>query len=172
MYSCKYDCPVRFEWDEEKNQLNIRKHGIDFNDVPEMFRQPMLALRDERFEYPEARGIGMGWINAWVSVVAYTERQGDVIRIISARRATRREVTRLSKPSISCEQDQAPVDTSDIPELDDDFFRRAELRVPAKQTVTIRLDADVLAWFKEQGAGYQTRINQLLRQYMQAQQRR
>lgn len=38
MYSCKYDCPVRFEWDEEKNQLNIRKHGIDFNDVPEMFR--------------------------------------------------------------------------------------------------------------------------------------
>jgi hypothetical protein len=94
MYICKYDCPVRFEWDEEKNQLNIRKHGIDFNDVPEMLRQPMLALRDERFEYPEARWIGMGWINAWVSVVAYTERQGDVIRIISARRATRREVTR------------------------------------------------------------------------------
>ncbi|MBI6900186.1 BrnA antitoxin family protein [Pseudomonas putida] len=78
----------------------------------------------------------------------------------------------MSKPSRSCEQDQAPVDTSDIPELDDDFFRRAELRVPAKQTVTIRLDADVLAWFKEQGTGYQTRINQLLRQYMQAQQRR
>ncbi len=78
----------------------------------------------------------------------------------------------MSKPSRSCEQDQTPVDTSDIPELDDDFFRRAELRVPAKQTVTIRLDADVLAWFKEQGAGYQTRINQLLRQYMQAQQRR
>lgn len=78
----------------------------------------------------------------------------------------------MSKPSISCEQDQTPVDTSDIPELDDDFFCRAELRVPAKQTVTIRLDADVLAWFKEQGAGYQTRINQLLRQYMQAQQRR
>ena len=78
----------------------------------------------------------------------------------------------MSKPSRSSEQDQAPVDTSDIPELDDDFFRRAELRVPAKQTVTIRLDADVLTWFKEQGAGYQTRINQLLRQYMQAQQRR
>lgn len=78
----------------------------------------------------------------------------------------------MSKPFRSCEQHQAPVDTSDIPELDDDFFRRAELRVPAKQTVTIRLDADVLAWFKEQGAGYQTRINQLLRQYMQAQQRR
>ncbi|QXH34522.1 BrnA antitoxin family protein [Pseudomonas muyukensis] len=77
----------------------------------------------------------------------------------------------MSKPSATTKQ-QPPVDTSDIPELDDDFFSRAELRVPAKQTVTIRLDADVLAWFKEQGAGYQTRINQLLRQYMQAQQRR
>lgn len=57
-----------------------------------------------------------------------------------------------------------PIDTSDIPELDDDFFRQAELRLPAKQTVTIRLDADVLAWFKDQASGYQTRINQLLRQ--------
>ena len=65
--------------------------------------------------------------------------------------------------------DDADIDTSDIPELDDDFFRRAELRVPVKQAVTI-LDADVMEWFKGQGAGYQTRINQLLRQYMQAQQ--
>ena len=68
-------------------------------------------------------------------------------------------------------QEDKDIDTSDIAELDQDFFRQAELRVPAKQTVTIRLDSDVLAWFKEQGAGYQTRINQLLRQYMQAQQR-
>ena len=68
-------------------------------------------------------------------------------------------------------QDDKDIDTSDIPELDQDFFRQAELRVPAKQAVTIRLDSDVLAWFKEQGSGYQTRINQLLRQYMQAQQR-
>lgn len=60
------------------------------------------------------------------------------------------------------------IDTGDIPELGDDFFKNAELHVPAKQAVTIRLDADVLEWFKSQGAGYQTRINQLLRQYMQA----
>ncbi|MBJ2347859.1 MULTISPECIES: BrnA antitoxin family protein [Pseudomonas] len=66
--------------------------------------------------------------------------------------------------------DDADIDTSDIPELDEDFFRRAELRVPVKQAVTIRLDADVVEWFKGQGAGYQTRINQLLQQYMQAQQ--
>ena len=66
--------------------------------------------------------------------------------------------------------DDADIDTSDIPELDENFFRRAELRVSVKQAVTIRLDADVVEWFKGQGAGYQTRINQLLQQYMQAQQ--
>lgn len=64
------------------------------------------------------------------------------------------------------------IDTSDIAELGDDFFRNAELRVPPKQAVTIRLDADVLEWFKDQGQGYQTRINQLLRMYMLTKQRR
>ncbi|WP_263322587.1 BrnA antitoxin family protein [Endozoicomonas sp. Mp262] len=64
------------------------------------------------------------------------------------------------------------IDTSDIPELDDDFFNEAELRVPVKKPVTIRLDADVLEWFKNQGQGYQTRINSLLRKYMEAQQSR
>ena len=64
--------------------------------------------------------------------------------------------------------DDQGIDTSDIPELDDDFFRRAEVHLPGKKAVTIRLDADVLEWFKGQGAGYQTRINQLLLQYMQA----
>ena len=81
----------------------------------------------------------------------------------------------MPKPSAGDDRDlpvNDQVDNSDIPELGDDFFERAELRLPAKQTVTMRLDSDVLAWFKAQGAGYQTRINQLLRQYMEARQRR
>ncbi len=61
------------------------------------------------------------------------------------------------------------IDFSDIPELGEDFFRNARLRMPGKQAMTIRLDADVLEWFKQLGPGYQTRINQLLRQYMEAQ---
>jgi uncharacterized protein (DUF4415 family) len=60
------------------------------------------------------------------------------------------------------------IDTSDIPELDDAFFRQADLRVPPKQPVTLRVDTDVLAWFKSQGHGYQTRINKLLRGYMES----
>lgn len=62
------------------------------------------------------------------------------------------------------------IDTSDIPPLDADFFANAELRMPEpKKPITIRLDADLLDWFKSQGKGYQTRINAVLRVYMDAQ---
>ncbi len=62
------------------------------------------------------------------------------------------------------------IDTSDIPPLDDDFFAHAELRLPEpKQAITIRLDADVVKWFKAQGGGYQTRMNAVLRRYMEVQ---
>jgi uncharacterized protein (DUF4415 family) len=61
------------------------------------------------------------------------------------------------------------IDTSDMPELGDDFFANAQLRIPSKKPVTIRLDADVVDWFKGQGKGYQTKINALLRRYMESQ---
>lgn len=61
------------------------------------------------------------------------------------------------------------IDTSDIPELDKDFFKKADLRMPkTKQMVSIRLDDEVLAWFKRQGKGYQTKINEILKMYMRA----
>ncbi len=63
----------------------------------------------------------------------------------------------------------ADIDTSDIPELDKAFFRHATVRLPRnKQMVSLRLDSDVLDWFKRQGKGYQTRINAVLRAYMEA----
>jgi uncharacterized protein (DUF4415 family) len=61
------------------------------------------------------------------------------------------------------------IDFSDIPEQGKAFFKRAVLRVPEPKTaVTIRLDRQVLDWFKAKGPGYQTRINALLRAYMEA----
>lgn len=68
------------------------------------------------------------------------------------------------------EMEDKDIDTSDIPELDDEFFNNAKIRMPSKQPVTLRVDSDVLAWFKSQGQGYQTRINKLLRAYMESQQ--
>jgi len=54
----------------------------------------MLVLRDDRVDYGEERWISLGWIKALVGVVVYTERRGDVIRIISARKATKQEAKR------------------------------------------------------------------------------
>ena len=59
------------------------------------------------------------------------------------------------------------IDTSDIPELNEEFFRKAHINLPPKQSVRLDLDTDVLNWFKSQGQGYQIRINTLLRSYME-----
>jgi uncharacterized protein (DUF4415 family) len=61
------------------------------------------------------------------------------------------------------------IDYSDIPELDEAFFEKAVIVLPQpKASVSIRLDQEVLDWFKAQGKDYQTRINALLRAYMEA----
>ena len=61
------------------------------------------------------------------------------------------------------------IDCSDIPELDDAFWKNAKLVIPPhKQQLTIRLDSDILGWLKGQGQGYQTRINSILRSYYEA----
>ena len=64
------------------------------------------------------------------------------------------------------------IDFSDTPELTPDMFARAIVRrglkpVPRKAQLTIRLDRDVLEWYRKQGRGHQTRLNALLRAYMQ-----
>ena len=61
------------------------------------------------------------------------------------------------------------IDTSDIPELSESFWdnaTRGRFYKPLKSSTTVRVDADVLAWLKSQGKGYQTRINAILRDAM------
>ena len=82
---------MKFEWDEEKNKVNIRKHGIDFNDVPELFGHPMLTMLDVRSDYEEERWVGIGLLFGVVGVVVYMVKEDDIIRIISARKANKRE---------------------------------------------------------------------------------
>lgn len=78
---------MNYEWDEAKRLSNIRKHDIDFVDVPEVFDGDTVIFEDKRFDYGEPRFIVIGILKGRVVVVAYTERHG-VIRIISARKAT------------------------------------------------------------------------------------
>jgi uncharacterized DUF497 family protein len=88
---------MQFEWDEAKNLENIRKHQIDFADIPEMFESPMLIELDDRIDYGEDRWVGIGLLRNGVAVVVWTERQSDVIRIISARKANRYERKRFEQ---------------------------------------------------------------------------
>ncbi len=87
-----YTSAVRFEWDEAKRTANIAKHGIDFLDVPEIFTSLMLVGSDVRKDYGETRTIGFGFIRGRLMAVVFTER-AKVIRIISARKANKREET-------------------------------------------------------------------------------
>jgi hypothetical protein len=81
---------MSYEWDERKRRTNVKKHGIDFIDVPELFDSDVVIIPDERFDYGEPRFIAIGILKNLVVVVAYTERDEN-IRIISARKATKNE---------------------------------------------------------------------------------
>ena len=132
----------------------------------------------------------IGWVNELL-LVCYTWTHEDVVRIVSARKASRKEgivtimaivryqrkpgdpLTRRQKESLKrvAEIKDEDIDFSDIPKLTDEWFARAvrgKFYRPVKEIVSIRLDKDVLAFYRSQGAGYQTRINETLRGAMQA----
>jgi uncharacterized DUF497 family protein len=81
---------VDFEWDEHKRRANIAKHGIDFADVEEVFRDRGSRDALAGGEHGEVRRVRIGRFKSRVITVVYTMR-GDVLRIISARNARRTE---------------------------------------------------------------------------------
>ena len=81
---------MHFEWDEQKNQINIRKHGLDFADALAVFAGVTFTFEDDRFDYEEQRFVTLGMLAGKVVVIAHTERD-DKVRIISMRKATKYE---------------------------------------------------------------------------------
>lgn len=82
-----------FEWDDNKEKINLSKHGIDFSTAALVFQDKnRIEFYDEAHSEDEDRYITIGQINgvAIVVMVVYTER-GDTIRLISARKATSQE---------------------------------------------------------------------------------
>jgi len=82
----------KFEWDSEKNELNIKKHGFSFEEILDVFNDPYFIERVdlEHSTIEEERFIGIGNMNGLTIVATiYTER--DRIRIISSRIATKQE---------------------------------------------------------------------------------
>ena len=92
---------TNFEWDETKNRRNIHKHGVSFLSATILFDLPHLVHLDERESYDEDRWLAIGFIVLLIGVVIFTERLEDrgnkSIRIISARKASTREIELYEK---------------------------------------------------------------------------
>jgi len=83
---------VRFEWDDEKALANIAKHGVSFGEATEVFYDPdALEDYDVSHSTEELRFFIIGLSSRRLLYVVYAEREGDLVRIISARRADKVE---------------------------------------------------------------------------------
>lgn len=81
---------MKFEWDENKNRANIRKHGVDFREAVYVFSDPdALSIPDDEHSEEEERWALLGKnLTDKTLLVIHTYCQDDLIRIISARKAT------------------------------------------------------------------------------------
>ena len=160
------------DWDPRKARSNQLKHGVSFEEAATAFFDPA-GLDGEDIEHSasEARRLRLAKSSLGrILVIAYTIRRTadeEVTRVISARRASRKERKNTKSKKI---------DFSDIPELSDKQLSRMH-RVgrptvgdEPRKLIAIRLDAKVLSWLREtaekKGKPYQSLLNEILAEEM------
>lgn len=84
---------MEIEWDERKRQKTLRERGLDFADVALVDWEASLTLQDTRRDYGEVRYITYAKIDSRLCVIAWCYRE-DVLRVVSLRKANRREMKR------------------------------------------------------------------------------
>jgi uncharacterized DUF497 family protein len=87
---------VRFAWDRPKAELNARKHGVTFEEAATVFADRLALIIEDETHPQNARIIGES-LAARILLVVFVEIDGDVMRLISARRATRHERRRYEE---------------------------------------------------------------------------
>lgn len=90
---------MRFEWDPAKGEVNRRKHRVSFEEATQLLASDAdyLEIYDEEHSDEEDRFIGVGRTSRGVLIVVYTELEGDILRIVSARMATKKERHRFEQ---------------------------------------------------------------------------
>ncbi|MEW6598215.1 MAG: BrnT family toxin [Pseudomonadota bacterium] len=86
---------VEFEWDSDKADANVRKHGVSFELAANVFGDPNRLEEDDRFSEGEYRVVVIGLADSRFLTVVYTDRsegEREIIRIISARKSTTHEI--------------------------------------------------------------------------------
>ena len=92
---------IWFEWDERKARSNARKHGVRFEDAMLVFADPFALVRQDRLEGGELRwqtlGLAGGVVLLLVAHTVRDEQEGEIIRIVSARKGVRKERNRYDQ---------------------------------------------------------------------------
>ncbi len=168
-----------FEWDEDKCQSNLSKHGVEFEVVWDFQWHHAYIFPDIRKEYQEDRFIALAYIEKRVFCCVFTIR-GHSRRIINLRKAKqtkRRYCFMKRKPLTNKDGEVRSLTKEDfkyaIPmqEFDPEFLvrfeeakrKRGRPTGRSKKAITLSLDQDLIAHLRETGAGWQSRVNTLLR---------
>jgi len=170
---------MRFEWDEQKNRQNLRKHDVRFETAVLVFDDPYAPTQRDFTSEDEERWITVGAIGPvrfyWSCILSMRNKAKK--SSVSFRRVLlspmkggpMRKLTKEQKRdirTIAAKRDE-DIDLSDVPPvLDWSAAEIGKFYRPKKKPVTMRLDSDVIAWLKADGRGYQTKANWLLRNAM------
>jgi uncharacterized DUF497 family protein/uncharacterized protein (DUF4415 family) len=189
---------MRLEWDERKNRLNQKKHGIAFSLAARVFADECRILEKDRIdeETGEQRWHAIGRVGgaaytSWSTFIGERKMEKKLSR--SSRRGTLTSVKAediFNKPLTKRERetvrrtaerqaagDDSHIDYSDIPPLSDEQlaamtrFRDARDRLEKKKMISLYVRGDVLEWLKSKGPGHLTRINDILTSVMEAERR-
>ena len=181
---------MEMEWDEQKRHTNIAKHGVDFVAAARVFDGPILEVEDRRRDYAEMRFLALGELRdrqspsfilgaavAAVSSVpegrvAMNDR--GIMRVSKDQLAEMIDETDWARVAAKTEADieRAAAEDPDASLTTAGDWKDARVVWPqTTKPVTLRLDRDVLAWFRRQGRRYQARINAVLRAFVKAQER-
>ncbi len=167
---------MEFEWDENKRLEVARKHGVDLLVAALIFRGETVSRVDNRRDYGEVRFIATGLVNGTCFVVVHTEREG-VTRLISAWKVadvSKPDIRRASLDELQEMMDEGKLLTNlpDAPgeELPEEFWDDAVVMPPRTVLTSVRLnlEPEVFAFFKAQGKGHITRMQNVLKAYVKA----
>jgi uncharacterized DUF497 family protein/uncharacterized protein (DUF4415 family) len=183
---------VENDWIETKRAANLEKHGIDFADLDPVFESRMLVTIDRRRNYGEERKVGFGMLDGRVIVVVWAEHR-DVRWSSQPGEQMKKSATRTTRPAARgaapggkgrtnfarldamTDEDvarQVEENPDAAPLFTDEMLAELQVVEPKRVPISLKVEPDVLAFFKSAGPGYQTRMQKVLRAYMEQSRRK
>ena len=169
-------------WDPDKDAINRRRHSLPLSIGEVALADPLALSRhdphpdgDRSDTLCQAGGVLLFIVHKWPDDADDTpgpdqrDKRERHTNMANTRKLTAQERSALNAVAA---MPHSEIDTADIPEVTDwSGAVRGGLYRPVKRLTSLRLDADLLEWFKRDGDGYQTRINAALREYVERHQR-